>query len=76
MQRATALYVALGSGVALGAGMSLAGVLYERYAGHAYLAMAGASLVGLGFALALAQSAQPPAGPGASSSVPTRPRLR
>jgi PPP family 3-phenylpropionic acid transporter len=70
MQRATALYVATGSGVALGVGMPLAGVLYERIAGLAYLAMAGASLVGLGCALVLAraQSAQPPAGPAGASS--------
>lgn len=70
MQRATALYTALGSGVALGVGMPLAGVLYERIAGLAYLAMAGASLVGLGFALVLAraQSAQPPGGPAGAAS--------
>ncbi len=65
MQRVTALYAALGNGVALGVGMPLAGVLYERVAGLAYLAMAGASVVGLGFALILARarSAPPPGGP-------------
>ena len=70
MQRATALYSALGNGVALGVGMMLAGVLYERIAGLAYLAMAGASLLGLGCAIVLARarSAQPPGGPAGASS--------
>ena len=53
MQRTTALYVAIGSGVALGTGMALAGVLYERWAGDAYLAMAVSSALGLACALRL-----------------------
>ena len=53
VQRATGLYVAIGSGVALGVGQPLAGVLFEHFAGNAYLAMAASSGVGLVFALRL-----------------------
>lgn len=53
VQRATGLYVAIGSGVALGLGMPLSGELFEDFAGNAYLAMGVASLVGLLFALRL-----------------------
>ncbi len=53
VQRATGLYVAIGSGVALGLGMPLSGVLFEHYAGNAYHAMGVASFVGLLFALRL-----------------------
>jgi PPP family 3-phenylpropionic acid transporter len=58
VQRATGLYVAIGSGVALGLGMPLSGVLFESFAGNAYHAMGVASLVGLLFALRLRASGQ------------------
>ena len=53
VQRATSLYVAVGSGIALGVGMPLAGVLFEHHAGGAYHAMAVSSGIGLLFALRL-----------------------
>jgi PPP family 3-phenylpropionic acid transporter len=46
-QRATALYVAVGGGLALGVAMPVAGILYERFHGAAYHAMTLLSLVGL-----------------------------
>jgi MFS transporter, PPP family, 3-phenylpropionic acid transporter len=68
VQRATGLYVAIGSGVALGLGMPLAGVLFEHFAGQAYLAMAVASGLGLVFALRLR------AGAATRSAAAERPR--
>jgi hypothetical protein len=59
VQRATGLYVAVGSGVALGLGMPLAGVLFDRFDGQAYLAMAIASGLGLVYALRLGGVAAP-----------------
>ena len=53
VQRATGLYVAIGSGVALGLGMPLSGLLFESFAGNAYHAMGLFSLVGVLFALRL-----------------------
>jgi MFS transporter, PPP family, 3-phenylpropionic acid transporter len=53
VQRATALYTAVCSGASLGLGMPLAGVLFDRFAGGAYLAMAATSTLGLFFALRL-----------------------
>jgi PPP family 3-phenylpropionic acid transporter len=47
VQRATTMSVAIGSGLALGAGLLAAGVLYERMQGAAYYAMAGLGLAGL-----------------------------
>ncbi len=52
-QRATALYVAIGSGLALGIAMPAAGFLYDRWTGGAYYAMSGLALLGLVWALRL-----------------------
>jgi MFS transporter, PPP family, 3-phenylpropionic acid transporter len=46
-QRATALYVAVGGGIALGTAMPIAGMLYDRWAGAAFYAMAVSSGIGL-----------------------------
>jgi PPP family 3-phenylpropionic acid transporter len=53
LHRATALYVAVAGGLALGIGMPLAGVLYERWHGVAYHAMTVFAAAGLWFALRL-----------------------
>lgn len=53
VHRATALYAAVASGLALGVGLPVAGALYERYAGDAYWFMAIPSLAGLLLALSL-----------------------
>ena len=56
VQRATGLYVAIGSGIALGLGMPLAGFLFEHFAGNAYHSMGLSSFIGLLFALRLRAS--------------------
>jgi len=61
VQRATGLYVAVGSGIALGLGMPLAGLLYGEVGGGAYFAMAVSSALGLFFALRLRPTAAAPA---------------
>ncbi len=53
IHRATALYVAVAGGLALGLGMPLAGVLYERWHGGAYHAMSLFAAAGLLLALRL-----------------------
>lgn len=53
VHRATALYGAVAGGLALGIGLPIAGALYERVTGDAYVFMALPSLVGLGLALRL-----------------------
>jgi PPP family 3-phenylpropionic acid transporter len=53
LHRATALYVAVAGGLALGLGMPLAGVLYERWEGAAYHAMTIFAAAGTWFALRL-----------------------
>jgi MFS transporter, PPP family, 3-phenylpropionic acid transporter len=55
VQRATALYVAVTTGVALGVGMLLAGFLFDRFGGGAYHAMGLSSAIGLLFALRLSR---------------------
>jgi PPP family 3-phenylpropionic acid transporter len=50
IHRATALYVAVAGGLALGLGMPLAGALYERWSGSAYHAMTLFAAAGLWFA--------------------------
>jgi PPP family 3-phenylpropionic acid transporter len=50
LHRATALYVAVAGGLALGVGMPLAGVLYERFEGTAYHAMTIFAAAGTWFA--------------------------
>jgi PPP family 3-phenylpropionic acid transporter len=47
MQRATTLYVAVTGGLGLGLGMLAAGILYERFLGAAFYAMAGLAVIGL-----------------------------
>lgn len=53
LHRATGLYVAVAGGLALGLGMPLAGVLYERWHGSAYHAMTFFAAAGTWFALRL-----------------------
>jgi PPP family 3-phenylpropionic acid transporter len=53
VQRATTLYAAVASGLALGAALIAAGVLYERIEGAAFYAMACLGALGLLFALRL-----------------------
>ena len=53
LHRATALYVAVAGGLALGIGMPLAGVLYERWQGAAYHAMTLFAAAGTWFAFRL-----------------------
>jgi len=53
LHRATALYVAVAGGLALGLGMPLAGVLYERWHGAAYHAMTLFAAAGTWFAFRL-----------------------
>lgn len=52
-QRATALHVAVGGGLALGFAMPAAGILYEHFGGAAYHAMTLLALLGLVLALRL-----------------------
>lgn len=68
IHRATALYVAVAGGLALGLGMPLAGALFDRLRGSAYHAMSVLALVGLGWAWRLSRStrAPRPAGPSAA----------
>jgi len=56
IHRATALYVAIAGGLALGIGMPLAGVLFDRLRGSAYHAMSMAAALGLAFAWSLSRS--------------------
>jgi MFS transporter, PPP family, 3-phenylpropionic acid transporter len=56
---AQALYAALSAGLGSGAVMLLAAALYARYGGHAYLAMAALSLLGLIGASRLSRGAPP-----------------
>jgi PPP family 3-phenylpropionic acid transporter len=58
-QRATALYVAVGGGVALGTAMPVAGILYDRWAGAAFYAMAVCSAIGLVLAWRLRRATLP-----------------
>jgi PPP family 3-phenylpropionic acid transporter len=53
MSSAQSLYYALPLGIGMGLAMSLSGVLFRDYAGHAYLAMTVLSAVTLGGALLL-----------------------
>lgn len=53
IHRATSLYVALPSGVALALCMSAGGWLFERFAGDAYYAMFGLAVIGAALALRL-----------------------
>ncbi|HET6583518.1 MAG TPA: MFS transporter, partial [Nannocystaceae bacterium] len=53
LHRATGLYVAVAGGLALGLGMPLAGVLYERWHGAAYHAMTFFAAMGTWLALRL-----------------------
>ncbi len=48
---ATSLYSGVATGLAFGLGLPLAGLLYTRMAGDAYLVMAGVSAAGLGLSL-------------------------
>ena len=50
---AQGLYAALAGGIAMSAMMGLTGLLFEQLQGTTYVAMAGVSLVALGFGLAL-----------------------
>ncbi len=50
VNRATAVYTAIAGGVALGIGMPLGGVLFDRWQGDAYFAMAAFAAIGTAFA--------------------------
>ena len=59
VNRAPAVYTAIAGGVALGIGMPLGGVLFDRWHGDAYFAMAAFAAIGTAFAWRL--GGHPPA---------------
>lgn len=60
VNRATAVYTAIAGGVALGLGMPLGGVLFDRWQGDAYFAMAAFAAIGTAFAWRLGRPAPAP----------------
>lgn len=60
VNRATAVYTAIAGGVALGLGMPLGGVLFDRWQGDAYFAMAAFAAIGTAFAWRLGRPASAP----------------
>jgi len=50
VHRATAVYTAVAAGMALGIGMPVSGLLFERFRGDAYFAMAALAIIGTYFA--------------------------